>query len=65
LFDLTPAGSGKDFVAASFEPAATDFKSGRKRPLILALSVVVGGMAGVVYVLITSAMRSRREAEAG
>jgi len=65
LFDLTPAGSGKDFVAASFEPAATDFKSKGNRPLILALSVVVGGMAGVVYVLITSAMRSRREAEAG
>jgi len=65
LFDLTPAGSGKDFVAASFEPAATDFKSKGNRPLILALSVVVGGMAGVVYVLITSAMRSRRESEAG
>ena len=65
LFDLTPAGSGKDFVAASFEPATTDFKSKGNRPLILALSVVVGGMAGVVYVLITSAMRSRREAEAG
>jgi len=65
LFDLTPAGSGKDFVAASFEPATTDFKSKGNRPLILALSVVVGGMAGVVYVLITSAMRSKREAEAG
>jgi len=65
LFDLTPAGSGKDFVAASFEPATTDFKSKGNRPLILALSGVVGGMAGVVYVLITSAMRSRREAEAG
>ena len=65
LFDLTPAGSGKDFVAASFEPATTDFKSKGNRPLILALSVVVGGMAGVVYVLIASAMRSRREAEAG
>jgi len=64
LFDLTPAGSGKDFVAASFEPAATDFKSKGNRPLILALSVVVGGMAGVVYVLIASAMRGRRQQEA-
>ena len=65
LFDLTPAGSGKDFVAASFEPATTDFKSKGNRPLILALSVVVGGMAGVVYVLIASTVRGRREAEAG
>ena len=65
LFDLTPAGSGKDFVAASFEPTATNFKSKGNRPLILALSVVVGGMAGIVYVLIASAIRSRREAEAG
>ena len=64
LFDLTPAGSGKDFVAASFEPTATDFKSKGNRPLILALSVVVGGMVGVVYVLIASAMRGRRQQEA-
>jgi len=61
LFDLTPAGSGKDFVAAHFEPAATDFKSKDKRSSILALSVVFGGMAGVVYVLIAGAMRNRRE----
>ena len=52
-------------MAASLETTATNFKSKRNMPLILALSVVVGGMAGVVYVLITSAMRSRREAEAG
>ena len=64
LFDLTPAGSGKDFVAASFEPATTDFKSKGKRPLILALSVVVGGTVGVVYVLIASAIRGRRQQEA-
>jgi len=61
---LTPAGSGKDFVAAPFEPATTDFKSKGKRPSILALSVVVGGMVGVVYVLIASAMRGRRQQEA-
>ncbi|XDZ67113.1 hypothetical protein AB8878_06280 [Alphaproteobacteria bacterium LSUCC0226] len=61
LFDLTPAGSGRDFVAASFVPAATNFKVKGKRPLILALSMVFGGIAGVVYVLIASAIRGRQE----
>ena len=32
---------------------------------MLALAAVVGGMIGVVYVLIASAMRGRRETEAG
>ena len=53
------------FQAASFDVAATEFEYKSKRRLMLALAVVVGGMIGVVYVLIASAMRSRREAEAG
>ena len=44
---------------------ATEFEYESKRALMLALPAVVGGMIGVVYVLIASAMRGRRETEAG
>ena len=36
-------------------------KSSPKVPLILALSVVLGGMVGVIYVLISNAVRKRKE----
>ena len=54
-----------DFQAVPFDINATEFEYKSKRALMLALAVVVGGMIGVVYVLIASAMRGRREAEAG
>ncbi|MDC1036226.1 hypothetical protein OAR11_00320 [Alphaproteobacteria bacterium] len=60
-FDLMPAGAGKDFVAASLEPAATEFKSQSKGAVMLALVVVVCGVAGFVFVPVTSSMRARRE----
>jgi uncharacterized protein involved in exopolysaccharide biosynthesis len=53
-----------DFQAASFDVEATEFKYRSKRTLMLGLAVMVGGMIGVVYVLITSAMRGRRGAKA-
>ncbi|MDA8614990.1 hypothetical protein N9L55_02695 [Alphaproteobacteria bacterium] len=58
---FTPVVSGKDFMAATFEPAATKFKSQDQRLLMLALAMVVGGMSGVVFVFTTNAMRTRRE----
>ena len=34
-----------------------------KKSLVLALSVVLGGMIGVIFVLIRSAVRTRRKAD--
>ena len=66
LFAATPVIKSDNFQAASFDVAVTEFqdKSKRMRVLMLALAAVVGGMIGVVYLLITSAMRSRRQQEA-
>jgi len=65
LFAETPLAKPSEFSAASVAVEATRFEYKSKRALMLALAVVVGGMIGVVYVLIASAMRGRREAEAG
>jgi len=65
LFAETPVMKSGDFQAASFDVAATELQYKSERALMLALAAVVGGMIGVVYVLIASAMRGRREAEAG
>ena len=65
LFAATPVMKSGDFQAVSFAVEATEFEYKSNRALMLALAVVVGGMIGVVYVLIASAMRGRREAEAG
>ena len=65
LFAGTPVMKSGGFQAASFDVAATEFEYKSNRALMLALAVVFGGMIGVVYVLIASAMRGRREAEAG
>ena len=64
LFAATPVIKSDNFQAASFDVAVTEFqdKSKRMRVLMLALAAVVGGMIGVVYLLITSAMRSREAA---
>ena len=62
LFAATPVMKSGDFQAASFDVAATEFEYKSKRRLMLALAVVVGGIIGVVYVLIASAMRGRRAA---
>ncbi len=65
LFADTPLGKPSEFSAAILSIEATSFQYKSKRMLMLALAAVVGGMIGVVYVLIASAMRGRREAEAG
>ena len=65
LFAKTPLRKPSEFSAASLAIEATRFEHKSKRALMLALAAVVGGMIGVVYVLIASAMRGRREAEAG
>ena len=65
LFADTPLAKPSEFSAANFAIEATQFEYKSNRALMLALAVVVGGMIGVVYVLIASAMRGRRQQEAG
>ena len=65
LFAETPLAKPSEFSAASFAIEATQFESKSNPALMLALAGVVGGMIGVVYVLIASAMRGRRETDAG
>ena len=60
LFESTPVKSAEQFVAAEFDVYATDIESKIKRSLIIALALVLGGMVGVVYVLIRSAVRNRK-----
>ena len=61
LFAATPIVSADDFAAVSFTVEATTFETQNKRNLRLALAVVIGGMVGVLYVLIASAIRNRKQ----
>ena len=61
LFALTPIMSGDDFSAVTLTVEATNFEPQSSRLLMLALAVIIGGMAGVVYVLISTAVRQRKE----
>lgn len=61
LFALTPIMSGDDFSAVSLTVEATNFEPQSSRLLMLALAVIIGGIAGVVYVLISTAVRQRKE----
>jgi LPS O-antigen subunit length determinant protein (WzzB/FepE family) len=60
LFESTPIKSSERFMAAEFDVYATDIESKSKRSLIVALALVLGGMVGVMYVLISSAVRNRK-----
>jgi len=62
LFKSTPASDPNLFSAVEMEVFATEIESKSKRSLILALSLVLGGMVGVIFVLIRSAMRKRKTA---
>ena len=62
LFAKTPVIKSDDFHAASFDVEATEFQYKSKPKLTLVLAAVFGGVIGMVYVLIASAMRSRRGA---
>jgi LPS O-antigen subunit length determinant protein (WzzB/FepE family) len=60
LLATTPLHAKNDFKAVNVTVESTDFEYKSKRMLMLALAVVLGGMIGVVYVLITSAVRKRK-----
>lgn len=61
LITATPIFSANDFSAVSFTVEATTLETQNKRNLMLALAVVIGGMVGVLYVLIASAVRNRKQ----
>ena len=61
LFNSTPIVSTNDFSAVSVTVDATAFETKSKKMLMLALAVVIGGMIGVMYVLISNAVRNRRQ----
>ena len=60
LFAATPIESTDDFTVVSLTIGATVFEEQFKRSLILALAVVLGGMVGAMFVLISSATRKRK-----
>ena len=60
-FATTPIASGDDFKAVSMRPQATNFDYNSNRLLILALSACIGGFIGIIYVLMTNALSSRKE----
>ena len=61
LFATTPIANSDRFVAVQMNVLGSDIQSKSKRMLIVALSVVLGGMIGVLYVLIRSGMRNRKQ----
>jgi len=61
LFASTPILNTNDFSAVSVTVDATAFETKTKKMLMLALAVVIGGVIGVIYVLISSAVRNRRQ----
>ena len=61
LFASTPIMSSADFSAVAVSTVATDFKTNVKRILLFALVIVIGGIIGAIYVLISSAIRKRKE----
>lgn len=60
LFKLAPVSNPDDFSPVSIKIATTDYEHDQKPILILALAAIMGGMVGAAYVLIASAMQSRR-----
>jgi LPS O-antigen subunit length determinant protein (WzzB/FepE family) len=62
LFNKTPLNEN-DFKSTLFKVAATDYESNNKRNLYYALALVLGGMIGVVFVLISNALKIRQNIE--
>ena len=61
LFEATPAFTGDAFNAVRFNPDYTQFTSRGSSLLVLAVSAVLGVMFGIFYVLISNAIRKRKE----
>lgn len=61
LFASTPIMSNTEFSAVAVTVEATDFEVQSKKMLMLALAILIGGMIGVLYVLISSAVRKGKQ----
>jgi len=61
LFALTPILTPAEFSAVSIALEATDFENQSRFLLLLGLAVIIGGLIGAVFVLITDAMQKRKE----
>jgi len=61
LFASSPILNTNDFSAVSVKVDATEFETKAKKMPMLALAVVIGGVIGVIYVLISSAVRNRKQ----
>jgi hypothetical protein len=61
LFASTPIVSQNDFLAVSARIETTEFKyPSNRRNLYAALSILLGGMLGAIYVLISNSIRKRK-----
>lgn len=61
LFATTPIMNTDEFSATSVTIGATEFESQHKRIMMLVMAVVVGGIVGAIYVLISDAISKRKE----
>jgi LPS O-antigen subunit length determinant protein (WzzB/FepE family) len=62
LFNKTPINKN-DFIATLFKVGATDFETKHKGNLYYVLALVLGGIIGIVFVLITNAFKIRQNIE--
>ena len=60
LFNKTPLNQN-DFQATIVKVATTDFETNNKKNLYYALAIIIGGIIGVAYVLITNAFITRND----
>jgi LPS O-antigen subunit length determinant protein (WzzB/FepE family) len=61
LWSLTPAATQEGFSAASMRIAETSFDVKQNRMLVFALADIIGAFVGIIYVLVSNAMRKRKE----
>ena len=62
VWKSSPIINSSEFIAVSFRGTKTTFKyDNKKLSLLIALSIILGGIIGVIYVLIFNAVRNRKE----
>ena len=66
LFALTPISSSnsknkENFSAVSFDVPSTNFVALNNRILMLVIAVLIGGIIGSIYVLISNSIRKRKD----
>jgi len=59
-FNNTPIMKGDDFLAASIKVGSTEFKPKTRMIVMFSLGAVLGGIIASIYLLISNAMRRRK-----